>query len=115
MATAEPKRELTVLPAGKALPAGPSPLERDLRETVRGDIQFDALSRTLYSTDASLYQITPLGVVAPRDADDVVRTLNAARFSTTYWIPLITDSYDPEPSAPRTRTLRMLASGATPR
>ncbi|MDQ3557030.1 MAG: FAD-binding oxidoreductase, partial [Gemmatimonadota bacterium] len=46
-------------------------LERALRERVRGEVRFDAKSRLLYSTDASLYQILPVGVVVPRDADDV--------------------------------------------
>src|SRR5256885_13307142 len=47
-------------------------LERALRERVRGEVRFDAHSRLLYSTDASLYQFLPVGVVVPRDADDVV-------------------------------------------
>lgn len=46
-------------------------LERALRGAVRGEVRFDAKSRLLYSTDASLYQIVPLGVVVPRDAEDV--------------------------------------------
>lgn len=39
---------------------------------VRGDVRFDRLTRTLYATDASIYEITPEGVVSPKDADDVV-------------------------------------------
>jgi len=46
--------------------------ERLLRRRVRGDVRFDRLHRTLYSTDASLYEIVPAGVVLPRDTDDVV-------------------------------------------
>lgn len=46
-------------------------LERALRERVRGEVRFDAKSRLLYSTDASLYQILPVGVVVPEDAGDV--------------------------------------------
>ena len=52
-----------------------SPLARRLRDAVRGDVYFDAASRGRYSTDASIYQITPIGVVVPRDQDD----LRAAR------------------------------------
>src|SRR5699024_11379567 len=47
-------------------------LERALRQKVRGEVRFDAHSRLLYSTDASLYQFLPVGVVVPEDASDVV-------------------------------------------
>jgi FAD/FMN-containing dehydrogenase/Fe-S oxidoreductase len=53
-------------------------LERALRERVRGEVRFDAKSRLLYSTDASLYQILPLGVVVPRDAEDVQAAVRIA-------------------------------------
>jgi FAD/FMN-containing dehydrogenase/Fe-S oxidoreductase len=43
-----------------------------LASCFRGEIRFDRLSRALYSTDASVYQIVPLGVVLPRSEDDVV-------------------------------------------
>ena len=43
----------------------------DLRGIVRGDLLFDDLSRILYSTDASIFQIEPLGVIVPRDEEDV--------------------------------------------
>ena len=46
-------------------------LEADLRRRISGEVRFDAYSRALYSTDASLYQMEPVGVVIPRDADDV--------------------------------------------
>ncbi len=46
-------------------------LERELRSVIRGDVRFDAASKLLYSTDASMYQMEPVGVVIPRDADDV--------------------------------------------
>ncbi len=48
-----------------------SALAEKLQGAVRGDVRFDALSRTLYATDASMYEITPAGVVLPRDEDDV--------------------------------------------
>ena len=50
-------------------------LVHDLRKRVRGEVRFDAVSRALYSTDASIYQIEPIGVVLPRDADDVQAVL----------------------------------------
>ncbi|MGD9905982.1 MAG: FAD-binding and (Fe-S)-binding domain-containing protein [Vicinamibacterales bacterium] len=46
-------------------------LERDLRRAVAGEVRFDRASRALYSTDASVYQIEPRGVVLPRSRDDV--------------------------------------------
>ncbi len=54
-------------------------LARDLHGAIRGDVRFDKLTRTIYSTDASLYEIHPAGVVMPRDADDVVATVNLCR------------------------------------
>jgi FAD/FMN-containing dehydrogenase/Fe-S oxidoreductase len=46
-------------------------LERELRRVVAGDVRFDAFSRQLYSTDASMYQVEPIGVVIPRHVEDV--------------------------------------------
>jgi len=43
----------------------------DLRGFIRGDVLFDDLSRGLYSTDASIFQVQPAGVVVPRDEEDV--------------------------------------------
>src|SRR5262249_37635077 len=51
--------------------------ERLSRET-RAEVRFDRGTRGLYATDASLYQIEPLGVVVPRTADDVVATVRIA-------------------------------------
>ncbi|MBC5825304.1 MAG: FAD-binding oxidoreductase [Candidatus Eremiobacteraeota bacterium] len=50
-----------------------------LRQRVRGDVLFDDGSRAIYSTDASNYRQIPIGVVVPRDADDVVATVAACR------------------------------------
>ncbi|MCA9561000.1 MAG: FAD-binding oxidoreductase, partial [Myxococcales bacterium] len=54
-------------------------LERRLREVVRGEVRFDAGTRGLYAHDASQYRQIPIGVVVPRDADDVVRAVAACR------------------------------------
>ena len=43
-------------------------LARELRKRVSGEVRFDPYSRALYSTDASIYQMEPVGVVIPRDA-----------------------------------------------
>jgi FAD/FMN-containing dehydrogenase/Fe-S oxidoreductase len=50
----------------------------DLRTTLRGEVRFDKLSRQLYSTDASMYQIEPLGVVHPLDEEDLLTVVELA-------------------------------------
>ena len=50
-------------------------LEDDLRRRLRGEVRFDAASRTLYATDASNYRQVPLGVVIPRDAEDLAEAV----------------------------------------
>jgi FAD/FMN-containing dehydrogenase/Fe-S oxidoreductase len=52
-----------------AAAAGDSALAARLRREVDGEVLFDAASRGRYSTDASIYQIEPIGVVVPRTAD----------------------------------------------
>jgi FAD/FMN-containing dehydrogenase/Fe-S oxidoreductase len=47
-------------------------LIRDLRKRIGGEVRFDEMSKVLYSTDASIYEIEPLGVVIPRTTDDVL-------------------------------------------
>ncbi len=54
-------------------------LRRDLEKRLVGEVRFDAFSKMLYSTDGSMYQIEPIGVVIPRDADDVVGAVTMAR------------------------------------
>ena len=54
-------------------------LKRHLEREIEGEVRFDRVSRALYSTDASVYQIEPLGVVVPKSRADVVATVNAAR------------------------------------
>ncbi|MCA6106923.1 FAD-binding and (Fe-S)-binding domain-containing protein [Bradyrhizobium cenepequi] len=56
-----------------------SPLERQLRSNITGDVLFDAFSRGRYATDASFYQIVPEGVVVPRTMDEALRALTIAR------------------------------------
>src|SRR5262249_62055383 len=50
-----------------------------LVEVMRGDVLFDAFTRGRYSTDASIYQIEPIGVALPRGPDDVVAAVALAR------------------------------------
>src|SRR5437867_1658471 len=50
-----------------------------LRREIKGEVRFDDGSRALYATDASNYRQVPIGVVLPRDIDDVIHTVAACR------------------------------------
>jgi FAD/FMN-containing dehydrogenase/Fe-S oxidoreductase len=57
---------------------GDSALANRLRRELEGEVLFDAFSRGRYSTDASIYQIEPIGVVVPRHTQDVLCALQIA-------------------------------------
>jgi len=52
---------------------------RRLRASVEGDVLFDRASRGRYATDASIYQVDPVGVLVPRNDDDVAAALSVCR------------------------------------
>ena len=54
-------------------------LERDLREAIGGEVRFSAGDRALYATDGSNYRQIPIGVVLPRDQEDVIAAVAVAR------------------------------------
>ena len=54
-------------------------LRHELEASLTGEVRFDSITRALYSTDASVYQIEPTGVVIVRNRDDVLRTIDIAR------------------------------------
>ncbi len=54
-------------------------LEQALRRTLRGEVRFDAGSRALYATDASNYRQLPIGLVIPRDQQDLINALALCR------------------------------------
>ena len=54
-------------------------LAEKLRAQIRGDVRFDSGARALYATDGSNYRQVPIGVVLPRDADDVIATVALCR------------------------------------
>ncbi|HUT31021.1 MAG TPA: anaerobic glycerol-3-phosphate dehydrogenase subunit C [Sedimentisphaerales bacterium] len=56
----------------------PERVAAELANVVRGDVYTDVLHRAAYSTDASIYQIVPAIVAAPRDAADVVAVVKYA-------------------------------------
>ncbi len=53
-------------------------IEEDLRGLLKGEVRCDDLFTQLYASDASIYELRPLGVVRPRNRDDVVATLQYA-------------------------------------
>src|SRR3569623_1446524 len=62
----------TAIPDADALAA-------DLKQVIRGEVRFDKGTRALYSTDGSNYRQVPIGVVIPRDKEDVEKTISLAR------------------------------------
>ncbi len=58
---------------------GDGRLAARLARELEGEVLFDAFSRGRYSTDASIYQIEPLGVVVPKSEADVARAVEIAR------------------------------------
>lgn len=50
-----------------------------LKKCVQGDVMFDSFSRGRYATDASLYQMMPLGVLSPKSEDDIRATIEIAQ------------------------------------
>jgi FAD/FMN-containing dehydrogenase/Fe-S oxidoreductase len=65
--------------------ADPRQIADDLRGSFRGRLAFDGLTRGLYSTDASLFQVTPLAVAVPADAADVAALV---RYCAEHQIPV---------------------------
>lgn len=54
-------------------------LYQALKRRIQGEVRFDRPSRLMYSTDASIYEIEPIGVVIPRTHEDVFATMEVAR------------------------------------
>jgi FAD/FMN-containing dehydrogenase/Fe-S oxidoreductase len=58
----------------------------DLKGVIKGEYLDDTLSRTLYSTDASIFEVQPAGVVVPRDEEDIQALV---RYASEHQVPLI--------------------------
>ena len=58
----------------------------DASKNIRGEVRVDSISRSLYSTDASNYQITPLAVTLPKDRGDVITLMTVA---AQYGLPVL--------------------------
>lgn len=63
-----------------------SNLEKDLRSQIRGELRFDPIAKRVYSVDASIYEIEPLGIVVPKDKDDL---LAAIKICHRHQVPMI--------------------------
>jgi FAD/FMN-containing dehydrogenase/Fe-S oxidoreductase len=69
---------VTVTSPPSATSEAAASLAVDLQRAMEGEVRFDAYTRHLFSTDASMYAIEPLGVTFPRSADDVVAAVAVA-------------------------------------
>jgi FAD/FMN-containing dehydrogenase len=78
-----PDRFVELAQASKSSRVDAAGLEEALRAQIRGgspgDIRFDAGARALYATDGSNYRQVPIGVVLPRNIDDVLATVSLSR------------------------------------
>src|SRR5258705_6094678 len=62
-------------------------LERRLKAEITGDVMFDRFTRGRYATDASHYQMMPLGVVVPRTVAEAARAIAIARAERVSVLP----------------------------
>ena len=69
----------TPAPKASAAAVDREALRRELEAVIEGEVRFDRISRALYSTDASVYQIQPLGLVVARGRQDILRALELCR------------------------------------
>src|ERR1041385_3584894 len=65
--------------AAKSVKVDADGLAAALRRRLQGEVRFDNGSRALYATDASNYRQVPIGVVIPRNVDDVIAAVSLAR------------------------------------
>src|SRR5690242_17966989 len=54
-------------------------LEKELRAGVKGEVRFGDGDRAMYASDAGNYRMVPIGVVLPKDTDDVLWTVDVCR------------------------------------
>ncbi|HWR52366.1 MAG TPA: FAD-binding oxidoreductase, partial [Bryobacteraceae bacterium] len=74
----EPGRATRVRP-GDTQKSYAGELAAELGRRVKGEVRFDDGSRALYATDGSNYRQTPIGVVLPKDTEDIVETMALCR------------------------------------
>jgi len=64
----------------------PETIFSEIKALIKGEVLYDELSRTIYSSAACLFQVKPLGIVLPKDKDDVVQVV---KYASMHKIPLI--------------------------
>src|SRR5205809_5406142 len=69
----------TVSPVSFHPRPGDSALAARLRREIQGEVLFDPASRGRYATDASIYQIIPVGVFVPKTTGDIALAIDIAR------------------------------------
>ena len=74
-----PDSYVEIASAARSSAVDAAALAEALRGRLRGEVRFDEGSRALYATDGSNYRQVPIGVVIPRDVDDVIATISLAR------------------------------------
>lgn len=67
------------LPQADARLVDAASLERELKQSIEGEVRFDKVSRALYSTDASVYSIEPIGLAVPKSRQDLLRIVGICR------------------------------------
>jgi hypothetical protein len=75
-------RENSLAPGGTAANSSEvdaAALARQLRRKIKGEVRFTDGDRALYATDGSNYRQVPIGVIVPRDAEDVINTFALCR------------------------------------
>lgn len=63
-----------------------TPIEAELKKQIEGEIHFDPITRHVYSVDASIFEVEPLGVVIPKSKEDLIKTVQIAYY---HHIPII--------------------------
>src|SRR3979490_3426933 len=70
---------IQLVQATKSAKVDASGLAQSLRASIQGDVRFDNGSRALYATDGSNYRQVPIGIVLPRDVEDVLAVVTICR------------------------------------
>jgi FAD/FMN-containing dehydrogenase/Fe-S oxidoreductase len=81
-----PDKLVDLAQASKSAQVDAAGLAESLRALIRGEVRFDSGTRAVYATDGSNYRQVPIGVVLPRDVDDVLLTVSLCR---QYGAPLL--------------------------
>lgn len=79
MSEHKPSKERRRAEPGNSWPGDADSLARKLRKAIRGEVRFDSAARALYATDSSNYRQIPIGVVVPREASDIIQTVELCR------------------------------------